>query len=268
MKLSFTTMATPGLGVLNSVKLAGKYGYDGIDLRVSDYMGELTPQASGKELLEVKNILASEGIRLSGLLCYNKSGGMGDAARQEMKEDIQRHLEIASILESPSIRIFAGNPEESENIDDSIKKTADTILEALRQDKTEVKILLQNHSHSFTLKQAVNLAEMVDSPLFGIVFSPDHCVLQKEDPRGFYGLVKKHSKQLYIADLNLEGSEYKSVLPGKGVVQLKDAYEIIGGADFDGWVTFKWEKIWHKELEEPDIALPFFREYIKVFEIG
>jgi sugar phosphate isomerase/epimerase len=263
MKLSFTTMSTPGLGVLKSAKLAAQYGYDGIDLRISDYLGELNLKSSLKEINEVKNQISSEGIQLSGLLCYNKSGGVVDALWKDMQEDLKRHLELANILGSPSIRIFAGNPLEFENRNVFIEKTSEVIFDVLDYEKSEIKILLQNHLNGFTVKQGIQLAELIKNPNFGLVFSPDHCVLQNEEPEKYKEALKKYSKQLYMADLKVVGSEYICVLPGNGMVQLKEAFQALGGEAFEGWVTFKWEKIWHNELEEADLALPFFIEYFK-----
>ena len=64
MKLSYTTMATPGMSVRDEAGLAQRFGYEGIDLRVSDHLGEIKLKSSRSELTEVRNILNSEGVLL------------------------------------------------------------------------------------------------------------------------------------------------------------------------------------------------------------
>lgn len=262
MKLSFTTMATPGIGAAAAVGLARKFGFGGIDLRVSDHLGEVTLESSKDEKKEVRDILASEGIILSGLLCYNKYGDSNENSWPDMKESLVRHLELAAVLGSEAIRIFAGNPLEYPDRDEFTYRTAEVVSHVLDSMGSDIPILLQNHVNGFTAHQAVRLAETIGKPGFGIVFSPDHCVLEKENPEPIYEVLKKHVKQLYIADLVIDDTGHKGVLPGQGEVPLMDTYQALGGKSFEGWVTFKWEKIWNSYLEGAETALPYFMRYI------
>ena len=66
-----------------------------------------------------------------------------------------------------------------------------------------------------------------------------------------------------MADVLNKENNFKCTLPGKGCVPIQEVYNAFGGDRFDGWFTFKWEKIWHNELEEPETVLPHFMEYIK-----
>ena len=34
-------------------------------------------------------------------------------------------------------------------------------------------------------------------------------------------------------------------------------------AGFDGWLSFEWDKKWHPELAEPEVALPPYVEYMQ-----
>lgn len=262
MKLSYTTMATPGMSVSDEVDLARRFGYNGIDLRVSDHLGELKLNSPSHEIKEIKVILQSAGISLAGLFCYNRCAGADKSSWVEMKESILRHLELAAIIGSPSIRIFAGDPLKHAAPEDFIKKTAEIIAEALGTDRTDISVLLQNHLNGFSAAQGVTMAELIGNNRFGLAFSPDHCVLMGEKPEQIAEMLKKHTKQLYAADLTVNGDGHKSTLPGKGTVDLKKAFDLIGGLPFGGWITFKWEKIWNPELETAEIALPHFKEYV------
>lgn len=257
-KLSFTTMATPGLGAAESIKAARRYGYTGVDLRVSDYMGEVSLDSTAKEIAAIKSVFSVEGIHLSGLLCYNEQGGKQYGSWIKMKESVKRNMDMALRLGSPSIRIFGGNPAVLSIREDFIKRTAEVISELLRSEKGDICINVQNHQNSFTAAEVVKLAAMVDSPWFGMIFSPEHSIIQGENIENIIPELRNSVKQLYMADVTRMGNEYRSILPGKGIIPLADMYEAAGGRSFGGWVTFKWEKIWDKSLEEPDVALPYF----------
>ena len=260
-KLSFTTMATPGLGAVESIKAARRYGYAGVDLRVSDYLGEITLNSTAREISDIRSAFLSEGIQVSGLLCYNEQGGKEEGSWSKMKESISRHLEIANMLGSPAIRIFGGNPGDFKIHRDFIERTAEVISEVLQTASSGVCILVQNHSNSFTAPEIVQLVEMVGSPELGMAFCPEHSFIMKDDMAGTLPSMKGIIHQLYIADVIRVGNDYRSVLPGRGSVPVADVYQALGGSSFEGWVTFKWEKIWNKTLEEPEIALPHFIEY-------
>jgi sugar phosphate isomerase/epimerase len=265
MKISFTTMATPDLDGVEAIKLAKKFGYGGVDLRVSDKKGELTERSTDSEIRQLKNTFDSEGIQPSGLFCYNLKAGYDNVTWQNMIDSILRHMEIAYKLGSPSIRIFAGDPRDFDNQEDYIKRTAEAINKALYKHDSGIIILVQNHRGGFTAMHSYKAITIADNPRFKLAFSPDHCLLESEDMTEVYSKVKEIAGQLYVSDMmKPAGSDkYQTVFPGEGAVDIEAAYKAIGGKNFEGWVTLKWEKLWHPELEDAMTVLPRFVEYFK-----
>ncbi len=265
MKLSYSTLATPGLGAEKSIKLARKYGYDGIDLRVSDRLGELTEKSSAKEISEIRKILDSEGIEAAGLMCYNKAPADESPSRQwqEFKDTILRHLDIGANLGAQSVRLSAGNPNNAKNRHDYMKRTAEIFSSVLDKDDSGVSIYIQNYYKIYTVAEFAELALMVGNPRFGLVFSPEHCVVGKEDFKEVFTIVKEIAGQMYVCDIVFTESGHTDILPGKGVVPIEDCIKALGGNEFKGWITFKWEKLWNQNLEDADVALPYFIEYMK-----
>lgn len=261
MKLSFTTMATPGYSGIDAIRLAGKYGYQGVDLRISDHKGELTLKSTALEINQLKNAFSYEGIKSSGLLCYNKTGSDDGDSWAIMTDCILRYLDIARDLGAQSIRILGGNAKNAGNREDYISRTADAIAEVIRKDDSKVSILIQNHQDSCSVKDALDLIQKVGDHRFGLVFSPDHCIVTDEPLFELYSQVKSVTGQLYVSDMIKTEGKYESILPGRGCLPLKEVYEALGGNEFDGWITFKWEKLWNPELEGPETALPYFTRF-------
>jgi sugar phosphate isomerase/epimerase len=76
--------------------------------------------------------------------------------------------------------------------------------------------------------------------------------------------------QPYLAHVHLRdakpvaGSEHwLPVLAGSGRVSFADALDAIEKLNYDGYVSFEWEKYWHPEIEEPEIAFPDFINAIR-----
>lgn len=267
-KLSFTTMGTPQQGARDAIAFAAKYGYQGIDLRISDNQGEILSAPTHASLQEVRSILAGEGVALAGLLCYNKVGDAQDASWQGMADDLAKHMDIGMQLGSPTIRMFGGNPYADLATDEFIDHTAAAIKNSFSLVDAPISIVLQNHNGSYTAHDAMRLYDAVDDPRFGLTFSPDHCIIMQEDCSDIFSRIAPYTRQLYISDITYEVPlgclhEHIGILPGKGCVPLQDAYNAVGGDDFGGFVSFKWEKIWQDHLAEPEVALPYFMEWWK-----
>jgi sugar phosphate isomerase/epimerase len=260
-KLSFSTIATPGLSGTDAIKLAKRYGYQGVELRVSDHLGELKLSSSRQDVKLLKDMYQSEGIEASGLFCYNKVGNEDPASWNEMADSILANLEIASLLGSQSIRIFGGDPSVSKNYEDFLKRLSETLTTVLDRDKSGIGIQIQNHVNNLGFNDAIKVIRSVNNTRLGLVFSPEHCILCRESYLDKIDEAMPFIHKLFISDFIADDSGYRDVMPGNGEVPHKKVYELLGGKEFRGWVTFKWEKIWHPELEGYEIALPYFIDY-------
>ncbi len=268
-KFSFTTMGTPLWDGPTAIQNAKKLGYDGVDLRISDHKGELSPSASSGDMSALKKVFDCEGIECAGLLCYNATARVGDAdSWKAMTESVYQHAQIGIEMHSPSIRIFGGPIHEAPDILEYISCFAQMLDDVLTRTPESLHIILQNHGGSFTFLQGVELCKRLNNPRFGMAFSPDHSFMMGEDLKQVFAQAKAYSQQFYVSDTLMKPDangvpRSNPVLPGQGEVPLAQAYESLGGKQFSGWISFKWEKIWHDELAEPEIALPYFMEMVK-----
>ena len=261
MHLSFTTMATPDHTVAQAIALARRFGYEGIDLRVSDNRGELSLEMSGAELRFVRRRLDDAGLLPAGLLCYNDREVDDEAGRAQMAESILAHLKLARTFGSPSVRVFTAGTDNGAR-PDRIAANAEAIAAALRRWDGPEQVLIQHHAGQLTALEAVELIKGVEDPRAGLIFSPDHCLLQGEEMEAVYAAVPRFTRQIYLADLRLVPGGYECTLPGQGEVPLAESCKRLRAAGFDGWVSFKWEKIWHPELPAAEEALPYFIDWM------
>ena len=58
------------------------------------------------------------------------------------------------------------------------------------------------------------------------------------------------------------------VLAGRGAVSFIDAVNALRRLAYDGYISFEWEKYWHPEIEEPEVALPDFVKAMKAAMTG
>lgn len=133
MKTSFTTMATPGLDVFAQIALAKKYGFTGVDFRVtSGGNGEIAQDLSEEEARKIRENL--QGVALPGLLCYNSNIHSGHDA---MVESILNNLRLAQRLQIPTIRVFSGKLQTTAECDAVVA----ALQEVLQRDDSSVVLL-------------------------------------------------------------------------------------------------------------------------------
>jgi sugar phosphate isomerase/epimerase len=56
---------------------------------------------------------------------------------------------------------------------------------------------------------------------------------------------------------------WNPVLVGEGKFPARDLVQILLKKQYAGFVSFEWEKRWHPEIPEPEVALPHFIKWIR-----
>ncbi len=260
-QLSFTTLATPELEGLEVIEAASMYKYDGIDLRVSDHKGELTIDSSRDYMDIIRSMADSKGITISSLLCYNKTGGKDRKSWINMRDSVLKHMEIALQIGAKAIRMDVERPINGK-FDDYSENFMEVMGYILERNSSDIYIRIQNHRNGLTVSECLSLIKKVNSSRFGLIYSPEHCITTGENIYSHVDDIRMYTQQVYIADIIKKGNEYKDILPGKGLLNMRREMDIIGGDSFKGFISFKWEKLWDNELKDYTVALPLFRDYI------
>jgi fatty-acyl-CoA synthase len=261
MKLSFWTLGTPGWSNEAVVEAAGRFGFQGVDLRCSSG-GNLTLSSTPYEIDELKGLFADAGIEIASMLAYNKRGDDSGVDWKTVEADLVENARMASRLGTRSMRVNAGRPAPDSTWSAYLEGLAAAIKATLTA-VTDVHLLVQNHPGSISAAQAGDLAVMVGDDRFGIGLSPDHCVDMDEDAVVVSEQIARWVKQVHLADRErLPDGKLKACLPGKGIVPNREVLDVLARSGFDGWVSFKWEKPTYPELPDAEVALPHYVSFM------
>lgn len=264
-RTSYSTMATPELDGVQAIRLAARYGLAGVDLRVSDIRGELRESSTDREILAVKSVFDSEGVRSASLFCYNQQASDEPESWALLERGVGRLLEMGNLLGTEIVRIQPGNPENSADPKGFLNRLADTLAAILSKDPGPVSIGIQNHvTMSPRALQIARLVSQAGTPRLGLVFCPTSSMIKGDRMDEVLAGIKTCTKQLYIADgyRNQDG-KFVNVLPGQGSIPLRQAYQALGADAFTGWISLKYEKIWDDNLEDHTISLPAYIAFLK-----
>ena len=61
---------------------------------------------------------------------------------------------------------------------------------------------------------------------------------------------------VHVKDARRRDDGWELVPLGEGEVPVRESLAALRAAGYDGWLTVEWEKRWHPELAEPEVALP------------
>ena len=70
-------------------------------------------------------------------------------------------------------------------------------------------------------------------------------------------------RHIHIKDLRRDGDQWKYVLTSEGTFPLVELRAVLQDIQYDRFLSFEWEKKWHPELANADIALPHFARWFR-----
>jgi sugar phosphate isomerase/epimerase len=88
--------------------------------------------------------------------------------------------------------------------------------------------------------------------------------ITKEPPAQAYEQLKKYIRHNYIKDLKVINGTERYTLLGKRESPIFEAIDILRKGKYKGFYSFEWEKLWHPEIEEPEVALADYAKVMKV----
>ena len=127
-----------------------------------------------------------------------------------------------------------------------------------------VMVLMETHGDAVRTEDLLKIMQLADHKQVGLVW--DICnmwTITKESPEEMYKSLKKYIHHTHIKDAKMENNTPHYVFLGKGEVPIFEAIDILRKDKYKGYYSFEWEKLWHPELAEPDLALADFPEAMR-----
>jgi sugar phosphate isomerase/epimerase len=129
---------------------------------------------------------------------------------------------------------------------------------------TDVMVLMETHGEVVEAAVLKQIMETANHPKVGLVWDVSNMwTVTKEPPSQVYAALKKYIHHTHIKDAALsdKGPQYK--LMGKGEVPIFEAIDILYKDGYKGYYSFEWEKLWHPDIDEPEVALADYPKAMK-----
>jgi len=254
-RLAFSTLACPGWSLERVVEAAGQYGYQGVELRLIDGQ-TIAADIDGGERRRVRSLLHGAGLPI---VAVDTSIRLAGADPDRAAAELRAFLDVAAEWESRLVRVFGGDLPAGQPREAALDAMA-LPLAAVGPDAERLGIAIGIETHdAFSSAAAVAaLLSRVDSPAVGALWDILHTCRMGETPDEVTGLLGERLLHVHLKDGRGEvgAQAWDLVLLGEGDVPLAGVLRALRTLGYRGWLTVEWEKKWHPEIAEPEVALP------------
>ncbi len=268
MKLAYSSLACPGWTIEEAVAAAVRYGYAAIEWRLAD--GEIIePDTPARVRRRLREVPASQGIEIACLDTSCRVVQASPAARAAVRDAGRRMLDLAAEIGAPCVRVFGGSLPAGMTRADILPPTAE-VLHALGTYGAErnVTLALETHDAWTSSEDVLALIQAVALPSVGVLWDAHHTYRSGETPAHTLAHLGHLIALVHLKDsrsANGRPGEWSYCLLNEGSVPLREICTRLKRSGYDGYLSLEWEKKWHPEIAEPEIALPQAVPYLRSF---
>lgn len=258
--LAFSTLGCPDWDFNKITDFAVQNNYKGIELRGLLREMDLTKAKEFNSAESIKNTMAimkDKGLKFVDL---GSSCTLHFSEGEERKKNLdegKRFIDLAQQIDCPNVRVFPNK------ISNPAKKTEtlDLIAQGLQElgnyaKGSNVHVLMETHGDVVKSDDILYVMKASENEHAGLVWDVTNMwSVTKEPPAEVYPKLKKYIRHTHIKDLKMVDGKEQYVLLGRGDVPIFTAIDLLIKGGYKGYYSFEWEKLWHPEIMEPEIAL-------------
>ena len=267
LSLAFSTLGCPKWDFTKILDFAAQHGFRGIELRGLEGNLDLPshPIFAPDRIQQTKRQIQASKLTIASVSSSVNLYMPDPEKRTKELADGRRFIDLAATLGCPYVRVFGGKDE----ADKSPAPDAETkarVAAGLRElgnyaAPKGVTVMIESHDHftsSATLKDVLREA---DSEHVALLWDAYHTFADgNEDPELTVRQLGKWIRHTHLKDSSDKQENY--VLTGRGIVPIERQISALRGIGYKGFFCFEWEKLWHPDLAEPEIAIADFAHVV------
>ena len=264
LPLGFSTLGCPQWSWSQILEFASAQGFSAIELRGLQDKVDITqhPDLAPPRLADVKRQLADRGLTV---ICLGASARMHEtdpAVRAAQLDEARRYIDLAHGLGTPYVRVFGDRYVPGEAREKTRERIAATMRElGARAHGEGVTLIIESHGDFTDSPSLLEILQRADSPAVALLWDAHHTyVASHEPPAETVRQLGPWIRHTHLKDSVSAGSGRRYVLTGTGEVPVRQQIEALARIAYRGSYSFEWEKRWHPEIEEPEIAIAHYKE--------
>ncbi len=292
-RLAFSTLGCPDWSFDEIVTRGVEYGYDGVEIRLIERETDLLkrPEFRPPQFASRKRQLADAGFRVCGLASSVRFEETEKSVRESQLAAGRAYCDLAKELGASFIRVFGDKltPDREET------PQLDWIASGLQQlgeyaAAFGIDILIETHGDFCRSDKMAALVSRVTCPAVGVLWDTHHPWRFHSEPIAeTWDRLKKWTRHTHWKDSVTRPTHLQQEVSPEVAAQVAEAaklahatntghqhadYALFGGGEFpareclqrlladgySGWYSLEWEKMWHPQIEVPEIAVRLFSQ--------
>ena len=259
LPLGFSTLGCPTWPWTRILDFAAEHQFASIELRGIQASMDLTkvPELAPERIAEAKRQLAAHGLSVSCLGASAHMHEMDPAKHTAQLDEARRFIDLAQALGAPYVRVFgneyvAGVPREAllAHIAGALRSLGDYAK------PKNVTVVIESHGDFIDSPALLEILQRADSPNVALLWDAHHTFVSgKEQPEDTVRQLGRYIRHTHLKDSVVAGNDRRYVLTGTGEVPVQRQIAALAKIGYRGFFSFEWEKRWHQEIEEPEVAL-------------
>ena len=268
--LSFSTLACPDWSFAEIMDFAANNHYDGIEMRGILQELELAKcvEFNSKEnILSTMKKMQDRQLRFSDLGTSAALHHAEPALRRKNLDEAKRYIDLAQQLACPYIRVFPNELPREQERETTITLITEGLIELGKYaEGSDVSVLMESHGELTIAADLEYIMRSAAHSQVGLIWDVINMwSVTKESPVDVYAKLKKYIHHVHLKDMSLINDKQRYVLLGKGQTPIFEAVDVLYRDGYRGYYSFEWEKRWHPEIEEPEIALADYAKVMRAY---
>jgi sugar phosphate isomerase/epimerase len=264
--IAFSTLGCPKWPWSRILDQAAALGYAAIELRGIEGEMDLTkrPELTGTRADATLRDLRALDLAITDLGASARMHEADPKVRAAQLDEGRRFIDLAAKLNVPYVRVFGDKVPPGEARADVIPRVIDGLRTLGDHAKASgVSVILESHGDFADSPSLQKILEGAAHPNVALLWDAHHTVvLGKETPGQTFKALGSYVRHTHLKDSRPDKDGVRYVLTGSGTVPVKETVAVLVKAGYKGYYCYEWEKAWHPEIEEPEVAFPHYAETI------
>lgn len=258
--LAFSTLGCPGWTLEQAAAFAEAHGYAALELRLLD--GELIPAdlpAPGRR--RIVETLRRHGLGCVGVGASTRFSSADPDERAANADELRRHLRLAHAIGAPLVRTYGGQMPIGTGDEQAVAWVVAGLEAALPEaERLGVSIAIETHDSFSRGALVAQVLKRLPHPRLGAIWDVLHPLRFGEPAEITWGHLRPRLLHVHIKDGRPDPArapeDWRLVPLGAGAVPAQAILRMLVAGGYAGMLSVEWEKHWHPELAEPELALP------------
>jgi sugar phosphate isomerase/epimerase len=266
MRFGFSTLGCPNYDVDQVIDIAVSNGYAGVEIRFLSGTADLAslPELAPGAIAATRRRFEDAGIAIVGIGTSLRMVSLDLDVRAQQMDAARRNVEIAAGLGAKFIRVFGGPLPPAQDAEPTLDAIA-TGLGAIGDLSAQsgVTSLLETHDDFCRSRSVLDLYRRGMSESVEVLWDTLHTWRHGENAEETWSLLRDRIRLVHVKDAHTANANtFDFALTGEGKVPIRSFLDLLETQGYAGFVDFEWEKAWHPEIEDPEVAIPHFIRFV------